>query len=133
MIQNAGGSFSHDPDPLLAPAGDAEGHGPSLDSLPDLDTVLVLGGGAMRGMAHIGVLRALDDLGISVDAIVGTSIGSLIGALYASSMSPAEMGEVLPGLAKDDYFSSTSPSSSVAASVPRACTAARPSGRAWSG
>jgi len=104
MIQDAGGPFSEEPDPLLTPMGEAEGHGPSLDSLPELDTVLVLGGGAMRGMAHIGVLRALDDLGISVDAIVGTSIGSLIGALYASSMSPSEMGEVLPSLAKDDYF-----------------------------
>ena len=104
MIQDSGGLFSHEPDPLLASTADSGGLGPSLDSLPDLDTVLVLGGGAMRGMAHIGVLRALDDLGVKIDAIVGTSIGSLIGALYASSMSPEEMGEVLPSLAKEDYF-----------------------------
>src|SRR4051812_12935762 len=44
-------------------------------------TVLVLGGGGMRGMAHVGVLRALRTLGIEVDAIVGTSIGALIGAM----------------------------------------------------
>ena len=104
MIQHPGGQYPEEVDPLLTPAGGAEDHGPSLSSLPELDTVLVLGGGAMRGMAHIGVLRALGDLGVKVDAVVGTSIGALIGALYASGMTPAEMGEVLPSLAKDDYF-----------------------------
>src|SRR5262245_37130708 len=38
-------------------------------------TVLVLGGGGMRGMAHVGILRAMRTLGIEYDAIVGTSIG----------------------------------------------------------
>ena len=58
----------------------------------------------MRGMAHIGVLRAIETLGIHVDAIVGTSIGSLIGAMYAGSRSVTYIEEELPGLAKDDYF-----------------------------
>ena len=61
-------------------------------------------GGAMRGMAHIGVLRALGRLGLKIDAIVGTSIGSLIGAMWAGSSDVAEIEERLPGLAKDDYF-----------------------------
>lgn len=46
-------------------------------------TILVLGGGAMRGMAHIGVIRALIEARTQVDAIVGTSIGALIGARWA--------------------------------------------------
>ncbi|MCP5084314.1 MAG: patatin-like phospholipase family protein, partial [Alphaproteobacteria bacterium] len=46
----------------------------------EIDTLLVLGGGGMRGMAHVGVLRAMRDLGVKFDAVVGTSIGSLIGA-----------------------------------------------------
>lgn len=91
-------------DPLLVPADEAVGHGPALEELPPVGTLLVLGGGAMRGMAHIGVLRAIEALGIQVDAIVGTSIGSLIGAMYTGSRSVTYIEEELPGLAKDDYF-----------------------------
>jgi NTE family protein len=45
---------------------------------------LVLGGGAARGFAHIGVIKALESQGITPDIIVGTSAGSLVGALYAA-------------------------------------------------
>ena len=44
---------------------------------------LVLGGGGPRGFAHLGVMRALDDLGVPVDAVGGTSIGALLGAMLA--------------------------------------------------
>lgn len=47
---------------------------------------LVLGGGGARGAAHIGVLRELERLKVPVDAIVGTSMGAVIGGLYASGM-----------------------------------------------
>ena len=66
--------------------------------------MLVLGGGGMRGMSHIGVLRALRTLGIEYDAIVGTSIGSLVGALAASGMSVEEMEGRIGDLQKGDYF-----------------------------
>ena len=45
---------------------------------------LVLSGGAARGLAHVGVLKALEEQGIHVDAIAGTSMGAVIGGLYAS-------------------------------------------------
>lgn len=45
---------------------------------------LVLGGGGLRGFAHIGVLRALEEHGIKPDIVVGTSAGALVGAAYAS-------------------------------------------------
>lgn len=45
---------------------------------------LVLSGGAARGLAHIGVLKALEEQGIKIDAIAGTSMGAVIGGLYAS-------------------------------------------------
>src|SRR3989304_5321618 len=45
---------------------------------------LVLGGGGVRGFAHIGVLRVLEENGIPLDYVVGTSVGSLIGAAYAA-------------------------------------------------
>ena len=44
---------------------------------------LVLGGGGARGISHIGVIQALEEAGIPVDMVGGTSIGSFIGALYA--------------------------------------------------
>ncbi|MEY3695905.1 MAG: hypothetical protein RL083_1730, partial [Pseudomonadota bacterium] len=45
---------------------------------------LALGGGAARGFAHIGVIKALEANGITPDLVVGTSAGSLVGALYAA-------------------------------------------------
>lgn len=55
---------------------------------------LVLGGGGARGGAHIGVLKALEESGIKLDLIVGTSIGSYVGGLYASGKNAAEIEEL---------------------------------------
>lgn len=52
---------------------------------------LALGGGAARGFAHIGVIKALETSGISVDVVVGTSAGSVVGALYAAGHGPFEL------------------------------------------
>ena len=52
---------------------------------------LVLGGGGLRGFAHIGVLRALEEAGIRPDIVVGTSAGALVGAVYASGASAAQI------------------------------------------
>ncbi len=52
---------------------------------------LALGGGGARGVAHIGVLKALEELGIPIDYIAGTSMGAVVGGLYASGMSPEEI------------------------------------------
>ncbi len=49
---------------------------------------LALGGGAARGMAHLGVLKALEENGIFIDMIAGTSAGAMTGILYASGMKP---------------------------------------------
>ncbi len=54
---------------------------------------LALGGGGARGVAHIGVLQALEELNIPVDYIAGTSMGAVVGGLYASGMSPGEIEE----------------------------------------
>ena len=55
---------------------------------------LALGGGFARGIAHIGVLRVLEEEGIPVRIVTGTSVGALIGAIYCSGLSSAEMEEV---------------------------------------
>lgn len=52
---------------------------------------LVLSGGGAQGLAHIGVIKALEERRIPIDYIVGTSMGGAIGAMYASGMSVAEM------------------------------------------
>ena len=52
---------------------------------------LVLAGGGAKGAAHIGVLRVLDELRVPVDCVVGTSMGALVGATYATGMPPAEI------------------------------------------
>src|SRR5258708_1933043 len=46
---------------------------------------IVLGGGGARGFAHVGVLRVLEQAQIPIDMVIGTSVGSLIGALYADT------------------------------------------------
>ncbi len=55
---------------------------------------LVLGGGGLRGFAHIGVLRALEEAGIKPDIVVGTSAGAVVGAAYASGLTPAQIASV---------------------------------------
>ncbi|MDG9886174.1 BamA/TamA family outer membrane protein [Pseudomonas putida CSV86] len=52
---------------------------------------LVLSGGAARGLAHIGVLKALEEQGVKIDAIAGTSMGAVIGGLYASGYKVEEL------------------------------------------
>ena len=49
-------------------------------------TGLVLSGGGVKGLAHIGTLKVIDSLNINIDYIAGTSIGSIAAALYASSL-----------------------------------------------
>ncbi len=58
-------------------------------------TALVLAGGGAKGFAHIGLLRTLDSLGIVPDLIVGTSIGAIVGAMYASGLTGAEIDTLL--------------------------------------
>jgi predicted acylesterase/phospholipase RssA len=55
---------------------------------------VVLSGGAAKGFAHIGVLRALEEAGVPVDQIGGTSMGSVIAAQYAAGATPGEMLEL---------------------------------------
>ncbi len=52
---------------------------------------LALSGGGARGAAHVGVLRVIEELGIPIDYVAGTSMGSIIGGLYAMGLSPDEI------------------------------------------
>jgi NTE family protein len=66
---------------------------PALAARPPAIGV-ALGGGFARGIAHIGVLKVLEEEGIPIRAVTGTSVGALIGACYCSGLSVAEMQDV---------------------------------------
>src|SRR5256885_7385516 len=65
---------------------------------------LVLGGGGLKGFAHIGVFRALEEMGIQPTVVAGTSIGALIGAAYARGMPVSEMADRARALKRRDLF-----------------------------
>jgi NTE family protein len=67
---------------------------PYLDKVHP-DVVLVLGSGGARGFSHVGVLKVLHDNHIPIDMIVGTSAGSIVGALYADDPSPERVRNLL--------------------------------------
>jgi NTE family protein len=68
---------------------------------PPLKIALALGGGAARGFAHIGVIKALEAQGIVPDIVVGTSAGSVVGALYAAGMNGFELQKLALQLEED--------------------------------
>jgi NTE family protein len=70
---------------------------------------LVLGGGGARGAAHIGVLRVLERERIKVDYVAGTSMGAIVGGLYASGLSADEIERVLNSIDWGDAFNDKSP------------------------
>ena len=63
--------------------------------LPAQKIGLVLSGGGAPGIAHIGILKALEENNIPVDYIAGTSIGAIVGGMYAMGMTPDEMITVI--------------------------------------
>src|SRR5437016_7397924 len=71
-----------------SPSGQAAGH---VDSQTRF--TLVLGGGGMKGVAHIGVLQALTERGLVPAQIVGSSVGALVGAAWSAGRSIAERSE----------------------------------------
>lgn len=79
---------------LIGTAGRTDAQEREPDLVPDgaRDRVaLVLGGGGARGLAHVGVLRALHEARIPVDVVIGTSMGAIVGGLYASGLPVAEI------------------------------------------
>lgn len=67
---------------------------------------LTLSGGGARGLAHIGVLQVIDSLGIQIDFITGTSMGSIVGGMYAAGYSAAEIEEFALGMNWEALFAS---------------------------
>ncbi len=72
-------------------------------------TALVLSGGGAKGIAHIGVLRVLDSLGFRPDLVVGTSMGAVVGALYASGYTGRELDSLARVLPLNQLFRTYQP------------------------
>jgi len=70
---------------------------------------IVLGGGGARGMAHIGILKWIEENRIPVDYVVGTSMGALIGGIYALGYSPDEIDALVRQIDWEEMFSTTPP------------------------
>jgi len=77
--------------PVIAPVGEEI---TSPEPPPPPKIALVLGGGAAKGFAHIGVIKALESHAITPDIIVGTSAGSVVGALYAGGYNGFDLQRV---------------------------------------
>lgn len=89
---------------LATPAFAAPGSGAARPKIG-----LVLGGGGARGAAHIGVLRVLERERIPIDYVAGTSMGAIVGGLYASGLSADQIEQVLNNIDWNDAFDDKSP------------------------
>ncbi|MGI9334849.1 MAG: patatin-like phospholipase family protein [Gammaproteobacteria bacterium] len=70
---------------------------------------LVLSGGGAKGAAHVGVIRVLERLGVPVDIVVGTSMGAIVGGLYASGLSGESLDEAIREIDWTDIFDDDPP------------------------
>lgn len=83
------------------PASDAAAARPKIG--------LVLSGGGARGFAHIGVLRVLEELRVPIDVVTGTSMGSIVGGLFATGYTPAQLEELVRSTDWDVIFNTRAP------------------------
>ncbi|HSN72108.1 MAG TPA: patatin-like phospholipase family protein, partial [Steroidobacteraceae bacterium] len=82
----------------------------SAASSPDRQRIgLVLSGGGARGTAHVGVLKVIEQLNVPIDVIAGTSMGAVVGGLYASGMSAAEIEDLFTSVNWQDAFQDRPP------------------------
>ena len=69
-----------------------------------MDITVALGGGGMRGIAHIGVLRVLEREGFHIRAVAGTSMGASVAALYAAGFAPDRIEEIMAGVDQSQLY-----------------------------
>lgn len=88
----------------------AAGDGPRpANSLGRPKVCVVLSGGGARGAAHVGVLKVLEEYRVPVDCIAGTSMGSLVGAAYATGTTVTEMEQIIRGISTELLFKEDPP------------------------
>ena len=90
--------------PVLANAQTSPESPTAGDALHRPRIGLVLSGGGARGTAHIGVLKVLEQMRVPVDAIAGTSMGAVVGGLYASGLSARDIEKIMTSINWQDAF-----------------------------
>ena len=93
----------------LSPASSAEKAAPVAATTPSPRIGLALSGGGARGIAHIGVLKVLEELRVPVHCVTGTSMGSIVGGAYASGRQPADLERVVLATDWDMIFTDRPP------------------------
>lgn len=86
----------------------------NVENNPRPKVGLVLSGGGAKGLAHIGVLKVLDSLGVKIDYVAGTSMGAIVGALYASGYTGKELDSVFHSIDFDKIINDDLPRASKA-------------------
>ncbi|UKM65913.1 patatin-like phospholipase family protein [Flavobacteriaceae bacterium GSB9] len=81
---------------------------------PEPKIGLVLSGGGAKGLAHIGVLKVIDSLGIKVDYVAGTSMGAIVGGLYAAGYSGNQLDSIFQSVDFDNIINDDLPRASKA-------------------
>ena len=93
MDTGQSGKFSTNSSPVLGEVPKAEGYGNSQLSTQEFG--LVLSGGGALGLAHIGAIKALEEYGIEPKYVAGTSMGAIIGVMYAAGYSADEIMQIV--------------------------------------
>ncbi len=75
----------------------------------DIKVGLVLSGGGAKGFAHIGVLKVIEEAGIRIDYIAGTSMGAIVGGLYASGYNAEELDSIFTAVNFDNIIQDNLP------------------------
>ena len=86
----------------------------SADETTNVDQVepiigLVLAGGGAKGLAHVGVIKVLEEAGIHVDVVAGTSMGAIVGGIYAMGLSASELESIVESIDWDKIFVDSTP------------------------
>ena len=92
--------FSQENDTIKAPFG-------GLGARPKIG--LVLSGGGAKGLAHIGVLKVLEEAGVKIDYIGGTSMGAIVGGLYAAGYSAHQLDSIFNHVDADAILQDLAP------------------------
>lgn len=87
---------------FLFAASDLQAGPDVLDGRPRIG--LVLSGGGVRGLAHVGVIQVLEEMKIPIYCIAGTSMGAIVGGVYASGLSPAELEKFITSMQWNEAF-----------------------------
>ena len=83
---------------VFGPVGTAEASSHNGKGSTQPKVGLVLAGGGAKGASHVGVIKVLEELGVPIDYIAGTSMGAVVGGLYASGMNAVQLEEAVKSI-----------------------------------